>query len=318
MVTLAPVSLRAKLGSRFVGFGNCEPRQLLRQRIPSVIESWLNDSSMLARWTHSRLSTTDGNLIVPLAIGPRLQSSWTKVTLAEALSSFDLNDAVQRYVRQMPIPPTMVPDVEALGVRSIAPGDRHLIFNLWIGPSGTLQPFHKDNHNRKAVLHGLLLQLFGKKEILAVSSEFDRCMYRLNAGPNGHYSEVDLDADCNRFPLFEQAHVHRVILSPGDLAYMPPDTWHRVESQTPSVSLSCWWHEDKVMDRFFAVSSGASLESELSPITPCDIEAFGGAAELVAALRQVSPSAIVGFLQSCDFGARASLLAQAELAATSG
>ena len=53
---------------------------------------------------------------------------------------------------------------------------------------------------------------------------------------------ADLDAvDCERFPLFATAPYTDLVLNAGDVLYIPPHTWHYVESRETSFSVSVWW-----------------------------------------------------------------------------
>ncbi|CAI5512904.1 unnamed protein product [Closterium sp. Naga37s-1] len=53
---------------------------------------------------------------------------------------------------------------------------------------------------------------------------------------------VDLDApDLTAFPLAPLAPFWDVLLSPGDLLYIPPRYWHYVKATRPSCSVSFWW-----------------------------------------------------------------------------
>ncbi|CAI5977405.1 unnamed protein product [Closterium sp. NIES-65] len=55
-------------------------------------------------------------------------------------------------------------------------------------------------------------------------------------------SQVDLDSpDLTAFPLAPLAPFWDVLLSPGDLLYIPPRYWHYVKATRPSCSVSFWW-----------------------------------------------------------------------------
>ncbi|CAI5956234.1 unnamed protein product [Closterium sp. NIES-64] len=54
--------------------------------------------------------------------------------------------------------------------------------------------------------------------------------------------QVDLDSpDLTAFPLAPLAPFWDVLLSPGDLLYIPPRYWHYVKATRPSCSVSFWW-----------------------------------------------------------------------------
>lgn len=68
--------------------------------------------------------------------------------------------------------------------------------------------------------------------------------------PLWHKSRVDAAApDTAAFPRYADAGSEEVVLRPGDVLYLPPYTFHAVESLTPSVSLATLSHDDAVRDR---------------------------------------------------------------------
>jgi hypothetical protein len=49
------------------------------------------------------------------------------------------------------------------------------------------------------------------------------------------------DPDPTLHPLFPTATYQEVILSPGDMLYIPRLSWHYVRAVEPAVNVSMWW-----------------------------------------------------------------------------
>ena len=100
---------------------------------------------------------------------------------------------------------------------------------LWIGPKGTLTPFHHDLTNN------VMVQLAGRKRVTLVPAYDYPNMYN-----HQHcYSQVDGGApDFERFPLLRKANVIECELAPGDILFLPVGWWHYVESLDVSITVS--------------------------------------------------------------------------------
>ena len=69
-----------------------------------------------------------------------------------------------------------------------------------------------------------------------------------------HKSQVNFcDVDLERFPAFSRAKAVQIELGPGDMLYVPPYTWHYVETLSPSVSLSTWSNDYNVYNHMNAI-----------------------------------------------------------------
>lgn len=103
--------------------------------------------------------------------------------------------------------------------------DRRLLAggtSFWLGPAGTVTPFHHDTTNI------LFCQLYGRKE-LVLASPLEPSL--LDAA-RGFYSTLRGDAE--PFP----ARRHTVVLEPGDALFLPAGWWHEVRSLDVSISFS--------------------------------------------------------------------------------
>lgn len=107
---------------------------------------------------------------------------------------------------------------------------------LWISHPGVVAQTHYDTQ------HNFFLQIFGTKKFVIFSPDTE--MYTF---PNIHRSYRQSQAILsggrpedivNKFPRISQALGLKVTMKEGDLLYIPPYWYHRVESHTLGVSLS--------------------------------------------------------------------------------
>jgi len=107
--------------------------------------------------------------------------------------------------------------------------------NIWFGPKGTVSPFHHDPK------HNLLAQIVGSKRILLASPSESGYMYP-NESILSNTSQVDVEnIDDQAFPNFRKVKFQELLLSPGEMLYIPPKHWHYVKSLETSISVSFWW-----------------------------------------------------------------------------
>ena len=100
---------------------------------------------------------------------------------------------------------------------------------LWMGPRGTITPFHHDLTNN------LLAQVLGRKRFVIASSSEISNMYN-----HEHcFSAVDARAiDYERHPCMRGVRLFDFVLEPGELVFLPVGWWHFVESLDFSISVS--------------------------------------------------------------------------------
>ncbi|MBB5017230.1 hypothetical protein HNQ59_000492 [Chitinivorax tropicus] len=100
---------------------------------------------------------------------------------------------------------------------------------FWLGPAGTLTPFHHDLTNN------FMAQVMGSKRVrLVPACEIANIYNHMHC-----YTEVDGGhIDYQRFPRMQQAQLMECTLSPGEILFLPIGCWHYVEGLAPSVTLS--------------------------------------------------------------------------------
>ena len=120
---------------------------------------------------------------------------------------------------------------------------------VWISSSGMITHTHFDQD------YNFFVQLVGEKRFTLWSPEQHELMYTYpRVHPLWHKSRVNFrDADLQKFPGFSRARAVQVRLGPGDMLYVPPYTWHYVETLSPSVSLSTWSHDYDLYDHMNAI-----------------------------------------------------------------
>lgn len=256
---------------------------------PVVVRGVTDGWPAMTEWTQEWFRDRFGDRSVAVTVGPCLDHQVQPMALRDLLTS-EPGAGPQLYLRQHQLPgslPELLDDVE----RPVyIPGGRQAIINLWLGPAGTVQPFHKDNKNPLAPVHNFLVQIQGRKRVSLVSADQDVLMYRRPAGqPDANYSSVDyLAPDLEEFPRFREATIHETVLEPGEMVLIPAGTWHHVVSLEPSISVSFWWYQTHVADLVAGVAGGREL-GYTDRITDADVAEFGGPAAFAYALGTLPP-----------------------------
>jgi hypothetical protein len=120
---------------------------------------------------------------------------------------------------------------------------------VWVSSAGMITHTHFDQD------HNIYVQLVGRKRFTLWPPEQHELLYMFpRVHPMWHKSRVNYqDVDTAAFPAFPRARGVQVELGPGDMLYMPPYTWHYVETLSPSVSLSTWSHDYELYDHMNAI-----------------------------------------------------------------
>ncbi len=120
---------------------------------------------------------------------------------------------------------------------------------MWISSAGMITHTHFDQD------YNIFVQLVGRKKFTLWPPSQHELMYTFpRVHPMWHKSRVNYrSVDLLKFPSFSQARATQVELGPGDMLYVPPYTWHYVETLSPSVSLSTWSHDYSLYDHMNAI-----------------------------------------------------------------
>ena len=120
---------------------------------------------------------------------------------------------------------------------------------VWVSSAGMITHGHFDQD------FNFFIQISGKKRFTLWHSTQHELLYMYpRVHPMWHKSRVNFrNIDPQRFPLFLKSQALQVTVEPGDMLYIPPYTWHYVETLTPSVSLSTWSHDYRLYDHMNSI-----------------------------------------------------------------
>jgi hypothetical protein len=110
---------------------------------------------------------------------------------------------------------------------------------MFLGGKGTVVPLHYDFMYDD----GLLLQLFGRKEIILVEPKQAHLLYRI---PFNSTSMVNLfQLDVSDYPALKKLKAYRVTLDHGDTIFIPSGYWHQMIYTDASLSIGFRkWHRN--------------------------------------------------------------------------
>ena len=120
---------------------------------------------------------------------------------------------------------------------------------IWVSSAGMITHAHFDQD------YNFFVQISGiKRFTLWTSNQHESLYIYPRVHPMWHKSRINFrEIDPQRFPLFLKSQALQVTVGPGDLLYVPPYTWHYVETLTSSVSLSTWSHDYRLYDHMRSV-----------------------------------------------------------------
>lgn len=132
--------------------------------------------------------------------------------------------------------PTFDPLKQEYDFRSFGIEHYHVV-NLWVG-SKTRSGMHYD------WVDNIFAQIYGSKRVLMVSKDEMRNMYPFS---DSHTKcRVDPEnIDLKAFPRFSQVTIWETEVGPGDILFIPRAWWHYLASSDVSISLNCWYGEQR-------------------------------------------------------------------------
>ena len=148
------------------------------------------------------------------------------------------SNEVMMYLAQFPLfehAPQLRRDFTTPDYCHLSGGDL-VATNAWLGPRGTVTPWHTDPH------HNLLAQVVGQKYVRMAPPKATPDLYPFQSGLTTNTSRVDaLVPDLSEFPRYADVPYQDCILEPGAMLYIPPGWWHYVQSISSSFSTSFWF-----------------------------------------------------------------------------
>ncbi|KAI5082355.1 hypothetical protein GOP47_0002098 [Adiantum capillus-veneris] len=109
--------------------------------------------------------------------------------------------------------------------------------NVWLGPTGTITPLHRDPY------YNVFAQVWGSKYIRVYAPTESEKLYPFKSNLYlRNTSEVDIDAKdaFQRWPDLQNAEYLECILNAGEMLFIPKKWWHYVKSREVSLSFSFW------------------------------------------------------------------------------
>lgn len=97
--------------------------------------------------------------------------------------------------------------------------------------------------------HNFFVQIAGVKRFtLVMPEQWENMNLYPRIHPLWHKSQVDYNQpDLSLYSNYYRAEAYMAEVHPGDVLYIPPYTWHQVETVTPSISLSVWSHDTQTV-----------------------------------------------------------------------
>lgn len=217
-------------------------RDYHRARQPVIMTGLLEAWPAFHRWSPSYLKSVCGDALVEI-MGERNVDPQFEANCERHRRQVSFSDYVDTVITGTGNDAYMVAnnrflDTEAGGrlrgdvipfPEYLNPADSSGRMFFWLGPAGTVTPFHYDTTNI------LLCQVIGHKRLCLIPPTDTPRMYNRI----GVFSDVDYDRpDPIRFPLYSQVMATDFLLNPGEVLFIPTGWWHHVRSLTPSLSVS--------------------------------------------------------------------------------
>lgn len=224
-------------------------REFVSCRRPVILTGVMKQWRAPSLWTPDYLKTVAGEAVVPIKVstdgifsgdpksGFAGRHRMMKLSSYIDLLTSDGEPGEVCYLQQRPISsisPVLSPDIEIPEyIEKKLPANAY----LWLGPSSTVSPLHYDSYNN------LLAQVSGRKKLVLFSPKYLSNLYPYPAHSKiPHLSQVNIDApDLKKFPKSQAAKPVHVMLTPGEILFIPAFWWHQVYSLDMAVSVNFWW-----------------------------------------------------------------------------
>lgn len=223
---------------------------------------------------------------IPVQLGSRLHAQRQMRSLHSYIDGLVVAREPLLYARQIPLE-RFFPELSHLKTPRQVPADRVVIRSVWIGPSNSINPLHRDNINPFAAIENYYVQCDGAKEFLLLAPHFSDLAMEYSVGGNTpHHLNIDLrhlagHAD----PRVAQLTPIAIKVAAPSGIFVPSGWWHQVHGISAGVSLSHFCFQSRFADCIARVNftvrniemydrDGSRLA--ITRIEASDIAKFGG------------------------------------------
>lgn len=228
-------------------------RTIYEKQVPVIIEglakNWPCIADVDRKWINlaqlkNRIKNRDS--VVAIEIGDHYMSANLKKANVSLLSYLDYlqsqassGDSPRVYLAQQTLSEVEVlkEDVNIPEI-CLKTGKGHLYnSNLWLGgPQGSVSPCHYDPFN------GLLVQIFGEKEVKLVHPQYSENLYPAYHTVQKNTSLVDFEnPDLSIHGKFSEIEAYDDSITAGDAVFIPYKWWHYCKARNISCSVNYWW-----------------------------------------------------------------------------
>jgi len=164
--------------------------------------------------------------------------SSTNITIKEYINFIQQNNMESKmYAQQISILKELTELKDDLKILDYIP-DKYIEFvNLWMGPGGNTTALHFDGANN------FFVQLWGKKKFWLYSPKYFYSLYPnswISKAP--HVSQVNPEnIDGVNYPRALEIEKTEVIVSRGNMLFLPAYWWHQVYSINNNISVNIWY-----------------------------------------------------------------------------
>jgi len=202
---------------------------------PYIVKKYAKDWFAFNNWSFNFLKKLDQNLLVNTVVGNAASGNTQMISIKfEEYIDKIINTKTNAFLSTFHLFKKFPKLKKHINYNNIK--NKSLIYHLlgWIGPAGTITGFHCDWSEN------INVQIKGKKIFYLVNPKYNKYMYISDRFERISWtSSIELkNLDHNKFPLFKNVKLIKVVLDEGDAIYIPRGWWHYVESIEPSINVS--------------------------------------------------------------------------------
>lgn len=225
-----------------------EFRQLyFSNSLPVIITNIFNYIPSLSKWTPNYLIAKLKNKIIRVntsidgvfSINPKtgkFTSPPIEIGFRDYINRiYDQKTVEKLYMQQVSIIKALPELKDYFEIPKYIDSKKIQEINLWVGPGGNTSPLHYDLSNN------FFIQLYGSKKFLLYSpAEFYNLYPNSCFSQTPHISKILIDSNTNNYPKLQKVKPIEIIISPGEMLFLPAYWWHQVYSIDTTISVNIW------------------------------------------------------------------------------